>query len=47
MNQSDTKCSSATILHQLIENKFLLLTTFLAISAAVYFAVGMFMMLKQ
>jgi hypothetical protein len=47
MNQSDTKCSSVSFIHQLMENKFLLLTTFLAISAAVYFAVGMFMMLRQ
>jgi hypothetical protein len=34
-------------LRQMIQNKFLLLTVFLAVSAAAYFAVGLFMLLRN
>lgn len=47
MEQSEMASPSTTFMQQMIQNKFLLLAMFLGVSAAVYFVIGMYMMLRQ
>ncbi len=39
--------AATSFLRQMINNKLLLLTVFLAVSAAAYFAIGLFMLLRH
>jgi hypothetical protein len=47
MEPINSEGPSDHFLRQLILNKFLLLTVFLAVSAAAYFALGLFMLLRN
>jgi hypothetical protein len=47
MESSKTDSSTASCVQQMLHNKFLLLTVVLAIGAAVYFCVGLFVLLSH
>lgn len=47
MESSHSVSSSVPFGRQIIQNKFLLLTMALAISAAIYFVIGMYLMLRS
>jgi len=47
METAKSASPPVSFLRQLIYNKFLLLTVVLAVSAAIYFCIGLFMLLKH
>ena len=47
MGSSNTGNSKVPFLQQMLHNKFLLLTVALAISAAAYFCIGLFFLLRH
>lgn len=47
MESSDTRSLKVPFLQQMLHNKFLLLTVVLAVSAAAYFCVGLFFLLRH
>ena len=46
MESSKADGASAHFVQQMLHNKFLLLTVVLAVSAAAYFGIGLFMLLR-
>ena len=47
MEKANSGSPQVNFLRQMIQNKFLLLTVVLAVSAASYFGIGLFMLLKH
>ena len=47
MDSSKAGSSAVSILREIFQNKFLLLTVVLALGAAIYFCVGLFMLLNR
>jgi len=47
MESSTTGYSPVHLIRQMLQNKFLLLTVVLAVSAAAYFGIGLFMLLAH
>jgi hypothetical protein len=47
MESSKANSSPVSFMQQLLRNKFLLLTVVLAVGAAVYFCVGLFVLLSH
>jgi len=47
MESSKAVSSTASLMQQMLHNKFLLLTLVLAVGAAVYFCVGLFVLLSH
>lgn len=47
MESSKTEIVQASFLQQMLHNKFLLLTVLLAISAAAYFGIGLYLLLRH
>lgn len=45
MEPSNSGNASVSFIHQMMQNKFLLLTVVLAVSAVVYFGIGLFMLI--
>lgn len=47
MESSKSGSASVSLMQQMLQNKFLLLTVVLAVGAAVYFCVGLFVLLSH
>ena len=46
MESSNTGSAPVPFVRQMLHNKFLLLTVLMAVSAAAYFVIGLYMMLR-
>ncbi len=47
MESSKTRIVPNSFMQQMLQNKFLLLTVVLAVSAAAYFCIGLYLLLKH